>query len=377
MSFPYGADYEGTDYGVSKGASIPGMAGRTEDAVTEQLKAGVGDGHWGGLGGGLIAMILSFIAGAITAILGGFATVIDAILGTVNNDFVAAMPIINDHSESITDLQEAIEQLILQGAAIKFVSNNTYTPAVGVVSVDVILIGAGAGGSSGSYDALNSGTRSGGGGGGGGETHVNVPASLLPVDGGGNFLPIQIVVGAGGDGAAGDQGVGQGGGHTYFGPEVGSAAQPWLMAGGGTGGSWGNIPPVSPGGIGMIPGGDGGPGGGPGGAPGAGEHSTSAFDLHGGGGGGGGGYAQAYGGAGSGGGGGISPGGSPGNPGQPPSTIVATGGGGGGGGPSGNLGGADGAYPAGGGGGSACSIAGATTGGDGGDGVVYVIERMA
>lgn len=285
---------------------------------------------------------------------------------------------INDHSQSITDLRDAIEQLILQGSAIKFITNGTYIPAEGLVSVDVILIGAGAGGGSGSWDAINFGTRSGGGGGGGGEAHVNVPASLLPTDNEGNLLPIQIVVGAGGDGAPGDQGVGQGGGHTYFGPEVGSLDQAWLMAGGGSGGSWGNTPPVAPGGIGMIPGGNGGPGGGPNGTPGAGEHSTSAFDLHGGGGGGGGGFCQSRGAGRPGGGGGISPGGTAGNPGQPPSTIVATGGGGGGGGPSGSAGGADGAYPAGGGGGSACSaVSGATTGGDGGDGVVYVIERMA
>lgn len=287
---------------------------------------------------------------------------------------------INDHSQSIVELQQAINQLILQGLAIKFISNNTYYPNPDVVSIDVILIGAGGGGSSGSWDFVSSGTRSGGGGGGGGETHVNVPASLLPTNPDGTYKGIQVIVGLGGAGALSDQGVGTGGGHTRFGPEVGSVEQSWLLAGGGVGGAWGDSGPVAPGGVGMIPGGDGDRGLGPAGSGVGAGNSTSAYDLHGGGGGGGRGGAQGRGNGTTGGGGGISPGGAPANPGAPgesPSTIVATGGGGGGGGLNGSSGGGNGGFPAGGGGGSACSNAGATYGGNGAHGVVYVIERMA
>ncbi|WP_028478703.1 hypothetical protein [Nocardia sp. CNY236] len=286
--------------------------------------------------------------------------------------------VIDDHSQQLVDLTEAVEKLVLQGSALVFYDNDTYTPSPGIVAVDVILIGAGGGGSSGSYDIFVHGTRSGGGGGGGGETHTSIPASLLPVNADGSYKPIQIIIGAGGAGASVDSNFGAGGGHTHFGPQVGVAGQSWLLGGGGQGGMWGNNGPVALGGVGMVPGGDGASGLGrdsPATGPGT---SSSPFDLHGGGGGGGRGAATAYGAATPGGGGGISPGGAPGVPGAPgksPSEIVATGGGGGGGGASGNAGGGPGGYPGGGGGGSACSGVGATFGGKGADGVLYVIER--
>ncbi|MBF6460143.1 hypothetical protein IU433_13970 [Nocardia puris] len=316
----------------------------------------------------------------IKAILGGFASIADAIFNLVDNDYVSALPIINDHSQSITEMREVVDQLILQGVALKFTGNGIYTPNPNLVALDAILIGAGGGGSSGSYDALVDGTRSGGGGGGGGETHVTIPASLLPTNPDGSFKSIQIVIGMGGAGAPGDSDVGTGGGHTLLGPEVGSAAQPWLLAGGGQGGSWGNSGPIALGGIGMIPGGNGDRGLGPAGAGDGAGHSTSAFDLHGGGGGGGRGAAQGRGGGTTGGGGGVSPGGTPGNPGNAgsaPSDIVATGAGGGGGGSSGSARGGHGGFPAGGGGGAACAFGGAGAGGNGGHGVLYLIERMA
>lgn len=290
---------------------------------------------------------------------------------------------IDDHSQSITELQDVINTLILQGEALKYVSNGSYTPNPNVVSVEVISIGAGGGGSSGSYDGLGGHVYTGGGGGGGGETHASIPASLLPVDGGGAFKTLQVIIGAGGNGALSDSDVGTGGGHTLFGPEVASADPAYLLGGGGQGGAWGISSPQAQGGAGMIPGGNGSPaihtsggsstGGGPGG------NSTSAFSLNGGGGGGGCGASLNSGGS-AGGSGAISPGGAagtPGNTGTSPADIIATGGGGGGGGSSGNAGGGDGGYPAGGGGGSACHNTGATFGGDGADGVMYIIERMA
>lgn len=388
MSFPFNAGgMTPGDWGVSKDGSIPGMTGRTQDTVSDSLATDVQDNtQWGGLGGMFLTAVLGLIAGAIAGILGGFANLIDAITGTVNNSYVKQLPVITDHSHSITTLQQQFNQLILQGNAIVFTSNNSYTPSAGIKSIDVIIIGAGGGGSSGSYDALFGNSTTGGGGGGGGETHTNVPASLLPVDGSGNFLPIQIVIGAGGAGASGDAHVGAGGGHSKFGPQVGSGATQWLLGGGGDGGAFGTPAPTASGGVGMIPGGSGGRGvyysstll-----APTAGGNSTSAYDLHGGGGGGGaGGYGSSIAPT-AGGSGGISPGGAAGTPGAPgsaPASIIATGaGGGGGGGVSGSTpyGGGAGGFPGGGGGGSGCFTSGATIGGPGGNGICFIIERSS
>lgn len=382
MSFPLsGSDAQPGGFGLTANSGIPGMTGRTQDAVTEQLKSTIGDGHWGGLGGGLVGMVLSLIAGALGAVLGGFATFLEAIFNTVNDPYIANLPTITDHSQSITTLQEQFEQVLLQGTAIVFTSNNTYTPTPGIHSIDVIIIGAGGGGSSGSFEAIGNGVMSGGGGGGGGETHTSVPASLLPVDGTGNFKPIQIIIGAGGAGALADQGVGTGGGHSKFGPEVGGGSTQWLLGGGGNGGAWGPSAQEASGGVGMLRGGHGGAGivgsgsgfnGGLGSAPG---DSVSAYDLHGGGGGGAAGNTGFAGGS-----GGISPGGAAGNPGavgSAPASIIATGGGGGGGGISGSAGGGAGGFPAGGGGGSACGTGGATFGGNGGNGICFIIERSS
>lgn len=388
MSFPIGGtgSADGGQWGLGADGSIPSMAGRTQDNVTPILQQQVQGSNWGGLGGGLIGLILSLIGGAVAAVLGGFANLIEAITGTVNNSYVKQLPIITDHSHSIGTLQQQFDQLILQGTAIVFTSNNSYTPTAGIKSIDVIIIGAGGGGSSGSYDALFGNSTTGGGGGGGGETHTNVPASLLPVDGSGNFLPIQIIIGAGGAGASGDAHVGAGGGHSKFGPQVGSSDTQWLLGGGGDGGAFGTPAPTATGGVGMIPGGAGGRGvyfssGSV--APTAGGTSASAYDLHGGGGGGGAGaYGTQVAGT-AGGSGGISPGGAVGTPGLPgsaPASIIATGAGGGGGGAcSGSTayGGGAGGFPGGGGGGSACFTNGATTGGPGGNGICFIIERSS
>lgn len=373
MTFPPSAGWNTGEGNASADGSIPGMAGRTQANVTAAKKAQIeANSVWPSLPGMLINTILSLVGGAIAAILGGFASVIDAIFGTVNDDYVRDLPTITDHSNSITEIRAVIESLILQGNALKFTSNNTYTPSPDITSIDVIIIGAGAGGASGRWDVLGSARRAGGGGGGGGEVHAPVPASLLPTDGSGNYLPIAITVGAGGTGGTADGQAGVGGGNTSFGP--------YLTAGGGNGGIPTNVEGAGGGlgGAGMITGGKGaGIGIGQNGG-----NSTSPYDLHGGGGGGGAGLLgnsgypaggiPSFGGQ-----GGISAGGSPGQPGQPPSSVVATGGGGGGGSLTDSSSGGAGAYPAGGGGGGGGSLGGPRgNGGNGGNAVLYVIERV-
>lgn len=382
MSFPAGqGGLTPGQYGTTgSDGSLPAMAGHTQSSITTSLSNQLAQSpNWSPLGGGLIGIITTLIGGAIAALLGGFASLVQAITGTVNDRYISQLPTITNHSNSITTLQEQFAQVLLQGTAIVFTSNNSYTPTPGIHSIDVIIIGAGGGGSSGSFDALNNGEQSGGGGGGGGETHTTIPANLLPTNSSGAFLPIQIIIGAGGAGAVSDQGVGTGGGNSTFGPQVGGTGGAWLLGGGGNGGSWGTPGPLPIGGVGMIPGGNGGVGGYQTIPPTAPTSSVSAYDLHGGGGGGGaGGSAN---GVGTGGGaGGISPGGAAGSPGAPgtsPASIIATGAGGGGGGLSGQTSGGTGGYPAGGGGGSACGTGGAAAGGAGGNGICYIIEHSS
>lgn len=283
---------------------------------------------------------------------------------------------VNDHSRSIETLVEQFNQLILQGNAIVFASDNTYTPTEGITSIDVIILGAGAGGGAGQYNVIANWVSGGGGGGGGGEVHTTIPATLLPRNADGTFKPIAITVGEGGEPGVGSDNPGRGGGDTRFGD--------WLAAGGGLGGGGGR--PQNPGiggggGAGMIPGGNGGNGSvGSSLRSTAGGASTSPYDLHGGGGGGGGGGSiPAIEVAGSNGGiGGISPGGTVNMPGVAPSKVIATGGGGGGGGMYDGKSGGSGAYPSGGGGGGAGRQHGGNgAGGVGGAGLIFVIERMS
>ncbi|BDB62344.1 hypothetical protein RDE2_41380 [Rhodococcus sp. RDE2] len=326
---------------------------------------------------GLLGWILGLIGGAITAILGGFASVIDAIFGTVNDDYVRDLPVINDHSRSIEELREAYDQLVLQGLAIVFESNNTYYPSEDVISLDVIILGAGGGGGAGRWDVLGGSRSGGGGGGGGGEVHTSINAALLERNPDGTFAGVAITIGAPGSAGVGSEVSGSGGGDTSFGT--------YLTAGGGNGGQGGRNGYGGLGGIGgsgMIPGGKGGNG-----APleglalpaQKGGDSTSAYSLNGGGGGGGGGGVNTVANSpGVGGIGGISPGGYGGaatRNGTPPSAVVATGGGGGGGAISTDLNGGAGAYPSGGGGGGYGSTTLMTNGGAGGAGRLYVIER--
>ncbi|MFD3511232.1 glycine-rich domain-containing protein [Nocardia sp. NPDC058666] len=275
---------------------------------------------------------------------------------------------------AMTQLQTRFQQILLQGNATIFTSDWDYVPSKGTLSVDVILIGGGAGGAGGRWDILAAGRGSGGGGGGGGEVHTTIPASLLPVDSNGEFLPIPITVGPGGAGGAPGGSHGRNGHNTTFGS--------WLMAGGGLGGLFqpGMAGSGGAGGTGMIPGGAGGKAGAsgvgePDAAPHRGGNSISQYALYGGGGGGGGAAGFTGGPGAPGGQGGISPGGPAGQPGVSPSKVIATGGGGGGGGITGSDPGAPGAFPAGGGGGGGGNGSGAAPGANGAGGIVFVIER--
>ncbi|MEV6773903.1 glycine-rich domain-containing protein [Nocardia sp. NPDC051030] len=309
--------------------------------------------------------------------LSGMATISKGITGPITGT-ASGKP--SDVLPAMTTLQTRFQQILLQGNATVITSSQNYTPTKGILSLDVILIGGGGGGGGGRWDLLAGNRAAGGGGGGGGEVHTSIPASLLPVDSNGNFLPIPITVGVGGTGGPPGGWNGTNGTDTALGR--------WLAAGGGLGGLCKNGASTGSGGLGgygMIPGGTGGKCGAngaddPNPAPGRGGDSISGYALYGGGGGGGGGagFTGGYGQAG--GQGGISSGGPPGAPGAPgtsPSAIVATGGGGGGGGFTGYDAGGPGAFPAGGGGGGGGNATGAANGGNGAAGIVFLIERTS
>lgn len=221
--------------------SVPNQAQQTQDNVIDQKRGEIAENGWGGASGALFG-----------GILGGFSGVLGAIFGSVNNNYVRDLAIIQDHSAQLTELRAAFDQLLLQGNAIVYTSNNTYTPAPGITSVDVILIGAGGGGGSGQWNFFGGDRQGGAGGGGGGEIHTTIPASLFPKSGA-NYAPVTITMGPGGaGGTAGNPG--GGGANCSFGG--------WLTAGGGNGGARGTTLGAvgGAGGIGMIPGGRGGNG---------------------------------------------------------------------------------------------------------------------
>ncbi|WP_164873374.1 glycine-rich domain-containing protein [Rhodococcus xishaensis] len=307
-------------------------------------------------------------------ILRGFENIRAAIENLVSSDYVGDLSIIRDHSGRVENMEALIDQMILQGNATKYEGNNEFTPSPGVVSLELILIGGGGGGGAGKGATLGPGRVGGGGGGGGGEVHATIPAVLLEKNADGVYDPIRVEIGVGGEGgqSAGDHG--HGGGDTVFGD--------YLTAGGGGGGIGGStsiLPAGGDSGAGMIPGGVGGYGAVYGEGPAfPGGHSTSPYALYGGGGGGGGGATDDPGNnvPQSGGIGGISAGGAGGGgDGAKPNKIIATGGGGGGGGTYSARGG-HGGFPAGAGGGGGTHSS-YVRGGNGANGLVFVIERMA
>lgn len=361
---PDGAYVVGTRYGQDE----------TEAGIRGKIKGnaigGFANGQnalWGS--GGFLGMLIGALTSGLFFDLGGASSYSSEQLATMN-----------DHTQQIAELRAAVEESILQGNSIAFTSNNTYYPTLGITSVDVIILGAGGGGGGGTGNGMGPG-----GGGGGGEVHTSIPASLLEKNPDGTFKGIPIFIGAGGAGGSNGN-VGSGGGDSAFGTSL-------ITSGGGVGGGVGlfanNVGTIAiggPGGFGMIPGGDGGTGGIGAGVtkpastpPGNGGDSTSSYTLNGGGGGGGGGSATGSSSSSTsiGGVGGIARGGStPGSIGFQPTSVVATGGGGGAGSGPSTSGGA-GAFPAGGGGGGHSRLNSSfSSGGIGGAGKIYVIERF-
>lgn len=327
--------------------STRAMAQRTQDAVVKQKSDELKASGWGSGSGSLFGTIL-----------GGFGNVLSAITGTVNNSYIRDMPIINDHTTEIKELKDSYRQLILQGEALVFTTPGTYYPSEGIVSIDLILIGAGGGGGAGKWDLIPSRRYGASGGAGGGEVTATIPAHLLPAS-----VPITIY--QQGIGGSSSEASGFGGGNVMFGS--------YLLAGGGQGGRGadGNSHALAVGGSGLIAGGAGGQGGFEPTVP-NGGWSNYPGELRGGGGGGGG---APYG---LGGTGGASPGGPAGQPGTAPADIIATGGGGGGAGiPDGIVTGGAGASPGGGGGGGfgGGSAGSNGNGGNGGFGRLYILER--
>ncbi|OQM82007.1 hypothetical protein [Rhodococcus sp. 66b] len=287
---------------------------------------------------------------------GAFGGAQNAFRFSIQSPLAEQIAITNSHEIEITQLKDAYRQMILQGEALVFTTPGVYYPSEGIVSVDLILIGAGGGGGGGKWDTQIGNRQGGSGGGGGGEITATIPANLLP-----SSVSITIYqAGVGG----GREAAGSGGGNVLFGN--------YLIAGGGQGGLGGNgnDHPTPAGGSGLIGGGLGGVGGFTPNT--AGGWSNYPGELRGGGGGGGG--ASSIGGIG--GTGGASPGGLPGLNGTAPAEIIATGGGGGGGGYFGSLNGGNGAHPGGGGGGGMGGGINQTgNGGNGGMGKLFIIER--
>lgn len=291
------------------------------------------------------------------------------------------LQLITDHSKTIEEIREELAQLTIFGKTRTFTGNADITASPGTISWDVIMVGAGGGGASGkwSIDIAPASQLGGGGGSGGGENHFTIPGSML-FNADGTPKVISIKVGYPGDGATSTDSNGKPGGSS------------WVLdleAGGGIGGptadfayqsNWDRVP----GGTGMIPGGFGSLVTQAAGAPANAGSSVSPYDLHGGGGGGGRGFttsASYPSTQGMGGQGGISPGGTTANaPGKVPSQLVPTGGGGGAGGArnNGSTAGA-GAFPGGGGGGGGSGNNSNSwgRGGNGGAGIVHIIERFS
>lgn len=314
----------------------------------------------------------------------GFSNVLEAIFGTVDDTYVRDLPIITDHTRTLTEIREIVDQLTLHGNTKVFTSNQVWQPSEGMTSALAIPIGAGGGGGGGYGSVLPGDRRGGGGGQGGGEYHTlpEISGALLPKDGNGKFLPLNVFVGTGGQAGSSNGGSGTGGGSTWISLPSGVL----ITAQGGDGGS-GNAVGGFTGGGGMVPGGRGGDGANRGGSPTtgttgpatAGGTSVTGYGLYGGGGGGGGGGVNiALGGelaAAAGGVGGAGLGGAVNQPGKGPSDAIPTGGGGGGGSTSTSNPGGAGAIGGGGGGGYGGGTSSA--GGKGGNGILFIVERFS
>ncbi|MEA1798959.1 hypothetical protein U9L42_33485, partial [Rhodococcus qingshengii] len=175
---------------------------------------------------------------------GAFGGAQNAFRFNIQSPLAEQIAITNSHEVEIGQIKEAVRQMLLQGEALMYSTNQVYYPSEGIVSVDLILIGAGGAGGGGKWDTQIGNRQGGSGGGGGGEITATIPAHFLPAS-----VPITIYApGVGG----GREGAGTGGGNVMFGP--------YLIATGGQGGLGGNgnDHPRPIGGSGLIAGGYGG-----------------------------------------------------------------------------------------------------------------------
>lgn len=315
---------------------------------------------------GFAAAVGGIVAGAVGAVMGGFGTVLDAIFGTIDNDYVADLPIVNDHSQTIGQMRAELDQLTIHGMARVLTGDGYYHATPGTVRAEVIMIAAGGGGGTGRWDLAPGNHIGGSGGGGGGENHFTIHGSSLFEDDG-SPRAIPYFCGAPGNGGQSNDASGNGGGNTTFDGIPVYGGQGGRRHGG-----------LGVGGYGIVNGGSATPD-----ADISQIDSLSGFGLFGGGGAGGRG-ASGSGNGSPGGRGGLNPGGAAGigngRGGDAPlvAPSVPTGGGGGGGGGYQNDGGT-GAFPGGGGGGGGTGrSAGAGAvgkGGMGAQGSIYIIER--
>ena len=97
--------------------------------------------------------------------LGGFGSLFGAITGTVNNDYIAQIPIIGDHEARLTATEEAVRQSILQGEAVTFSASGWWKPPRDLIYAELIGIAGGGGGAAGTWNAIAGAQRGGDGGG--------------------------------------------------------------------------------------------------------------------------------------------------------------------------------------------------------------------
>lgn len=329
------------------------------------------------IGGGLLTWVMGLVGGAIAGILGGFASVIDAIFGTVNDNYVRDLPIITNHTAQLSEQATAIEQMTARGKAVPFSQSGWYYPPKDLVTLRLIGIGAGAGGAAGQWNLGAGGRFGGGAGGGGGYSEIEIIAALLPKTGD-TFDPIRVDIYLAGNGGSGSEAPGVAGGNIIFGANL---AKPYATFQGGVGGmtATNSNGGGGAGGFGMVPGGTGGGGARSNldeypGAPGGSSFASERYMGGGGGGGGGSGFIEP---AGLGGNGVGTAGGLPNQPGGSPHPAMAIGAGGGGGSNSQSSSGGAGGFPGGGGAGGHGGLTAASSGGKGGEAKLYCFEEMS
>ncbi|WP_235171784.1 hypothetical protein [Rhodococcus erythropolis] len=319
--------------------------------------------------------------GLFGGLFNGFPNLLAGIGGTVNNSYIAQMPIISNHEARLTATEEAVRQSILQGEAVTFSASGWWKPPRDLIYAELIGIAGGGGGAAGTWNAIAGAQRGGDGGGGGGLKNLDgitrLYAKFLPKTGD-DYDWIYVSVYAAGPGGVGSGSPGGAGGNIIFGSNL---ATPLVTFEGGWGAATGDTVPSTSGqgGSGMVPGGHGGfgaqtPRSGAGGTNG--QPSISPYSFLGGGPGGAGGGCANFPSAGTGGSGVATTGGGPGQPGISPHPAIAAGGSGAGGARNANEPGGAGGFPGGGGAGGFGGglLDGASNGGKGGEPKLFVLE---